>query len=112
MNRWKLSKVQISKIIQSGRSFGFCLGNLKKKALTNVAIPLAGDNFPWLVLNLTSSAITKLDMKISGNGAVRVGKWFTLFISNKDLKDIVKIIKSLEDLDASINGVTETVNMK
>ena len=40
----KLSKVQISKITQSG---GFCsswLGNLGKKALTNIAIPIAKDN--------------------------------------------------------------------
>ena len=91
MNRWKLSKVQISKIIQSGRSFGFCLGNLKKKALTNVAIPLAGDNFPWLVLNLTSSAITKLDMKISGNGAVRVGKWLLYLFQIKIWKILLKV---------------------
>ena len=40
----KLSKVQISKIIQSS---GFCsswLGNSGKNALTNIAIPLARDN--------------------------------------------------------------------
>ena len=35
----KLSKAQISKIIQSGGSFGSWLANLGKKALTNVAIP-------------------------------------------------------------------------
>ena len=37
----KLSKAQISKIIQSGGSFGSSFGNLGKKALTNVAISLA-----------------------------------------------------------------------
>ena len=37
----KLSKAQISKIIQSGGSFGSWLANLGKKALANVAIPLA-----------------------------------------------------------------------
>ena len=36
----KLYKAQISKIIQSGGSFGSWLGNLRKKALTNIAIPL------------------------------------------------------------------------
>ena len=36
----KLSKAQISKIIQPGRFFGSWLGNLRKKALTNIAIPL------------------------------------------------------------------------
>ena len=35
----KLSNAQISKIIQSGGSFGSWLGNLGKKALTNIAIP-------------------------------------------------------------------------
>ena len=40
----KRSKTQISKIIQSGRPFGSKLANLGKKALTNVAIPLARDN--------------------------------------------------------------------
>ena len=29
--------------------------------------------------------------------AVRVGKGFTLFISNEDMNDIIKVIKSLED---------------
>ena len=59
----KLSKPQISKIIQLGGSFGSWLGNLGKKALTNIAIPLARDNLPGLVSNLTSSAINKLNKK-------------------------------------------------
>ena len=42
----KLSKAQISNIIQSGRSFGSWFANLGKKALTNIAIPLARDNLP------------------------------------------------------------------
>ena len=57
----KLSKVHISKIIQSGGSFGSWLGNLRKNPLTNVAIPLARDNLPELVSNLTSNAINKFD---------------------------------------------------
>ena len=67
----KLSKAQISKIIHSGGSFGYWLANLGKKALTNVAIPLATDNLPGLVSNLTSTAMNKFDKKISGKGAVR-----------------------------------------
>ena len=50
----KLIKAQLSKIIESGESFGSWLVNLGKKALTNIAIPLARDNFPGLVSNLTS----------------------------------------------------------
>ena len=45
----KLRKTQISKIIQSGGSFGSWLGNLGKKALTNVAIHFAKDNLPGLL---------------------------------------------------------------
>ena len=48
----KLSKAQISKIIQSGGSFGSWLGNVGKKALTTIAIPLAIDNLSGLVSNL------------------------------------------------------------
>ena len=87
----KLSKAQKSKIIQSGGSFGFWLGNLGKKALTNLAIPLVRDNLLWLVSNLASNAANKLEWKITGKRAVRAGKGFTLFISNEDMNDIVKV---------------------
>ena len=105
----KLRKARISKIIQSGGSFDPFLGNLGKKALTNIAIPLARDNLPGLVSNLTSNAINKLERKISGKGAVRAEKGFTLFISSKDMNGIIKIIKSLEDSGVLFHGVTETV---
>ena len=64
----KLSKAQISKIIQSGGSFGSWLGNLGKKSLRNVAIPLARDNLPELVNILASNATNKFKRKISGKG--------------------------------------------
>ena len=85
------------------------LGNLRKKTLTNIAILLARDNLPALVSNLTLNPINKFGRKIGGKGAVRAGKGFTLFISNEDLNDIIKIIKSLEDSGVLIDGVTETV---
>ena len=90
----KLSKAQISKIIQSGGSFGLWLGNLGKKVITDLAIPLARDNLPG---NLTSNAINKFERKTSGKGAVGTRKGISLFISNEDMNDIIKIIKSLED---------------
>ena len=105
----KLSKTQISKIVQSGGSFGSWLGNLSKKSLTNVSIPLARNNLPGLVSNLTLNTINKFERKISGKGAVRAGKGFTLFISNEDMNDIIKIIKYLENLGVLIDGVIETV---
>ena len=99
----------ISKIIQSGRSFGSSLGNLGNKALTNIAILLATENLPGLVSNLTSNPINKFERKVSGKGAVRSGKGFTLFVSNEDSNDFIKIIKSLEDSRVLIDGVTEAV---
>ena len=59
----KPSKAQISKIMQSGKSFGSSLFSLGRKALNSIAIPLARDNFPGLVRNLTSSAINNLTRK-------------------------------------------------
>ena len=37
---------------------------------------------------------------------MRAGKGYT---SNKDMNDIINIIKSLEDSDVLLDGVTETV---
>ena len=108
----KLSKAQISKIIQSDGSFGSWLCNLGKKALTNVAISFTRDTLPGLVRNRTSNAINKFIRKINGKGAAREAKRVTLFISNKDMNYVIKIIKSLEDSCALIDGVTETVNHK
>ena len=104
----KLSKTQISKIIQSCGSFGSWLGNLGKKVPTNIAIPLARDNLPGLVSNLNVNALNKFERKVSGKGAVRAGKGFVLFILNEDMNDIIEIIKWL-DSRVLIDGVTETL---
>ena len=57
----KLSATQICK--NKSKSFGSWLANLRKKALTKVAIPLAKDNLSGLVSNLTSNAINKFENK-------------------------------------------------
>ena len=49
------------KIIQSGGSCWSWLGKLGKKILTNIYVPLARDNLPGLVNNLTSNAIDSLE---------------------------------------------------
>ena len=46
---------------------------------------------------------------MSGKWAVRPGNGFTLFISNEDMNDINKIIKSLEDSGVLIDRVTKTL---
>ena len=88
------------------------MANLGKKAPANVAIYLARDDLPGLVSKLPSDARNKFERKIWGIGAVIAGKGFTLFIWNEDVNDIIKIIKSLEDSNVIIDGITETVNMK
>ena len=62
--------------------------------------------------NLSSNAVNKSKSKVSGKGAVRAGKGFTLLISNEYMNDITKIIKSLEDSGVLINGVTETIFLR
>ena len=47
---------------------------------------------PGLVNNLASNARNKSERKISKKGAIRVGKRFTLFISNEDMNYINWII--------------------
>ena len=60
----KLSKARISKKIQSGLSFFSWLDNLDKKALINVAIPLARDDLPELLSNLASNEINNSEKKV------------------------------------------------
>ena len=105
----KLSKAQNSTIIQSGGSFGSSLDNLRKEALTNIAISLGRDNLPGSLSNLSSKAIHKFKRKISEKGAARAGKGFTAFASNENMNDIARILKSLEDSGVLINRVSDTV---
>ena len=55
------------------------------------------------------NVINKFERKISGKGAVRAGKRFTLFISNEDMADIIKMVESLEKSGLPIDGLTKTV---
>ena len=63
-------------------------------------------------LTITNENLNNFDRKMSGKGAARAGKGFTLFILNEDMNDIIKIKKSLEDSVVIIDGVTETVKHK
>ena len=55
----------MSKITESGGSFGSWLDCLGKKVLRNSVIPLAKYNLSGLVSNSTSSSINKFERKIS-----------------------------------------------
>ena len=45
---------------------------------------------------MTSNAINKFEREINEKEAVTAGKEFALFISNEEMNDNIKIIKSLE----------------
>ena len=83
-----------------------------QKNTTKCCYFFSWDNLPGLVSNVTLNAINQFERKISGKGALRVGKKFTSFISNQDIIYIFKIIKWLEDSGLLINRVTETVKHK
>ena len=100
----KLSKTQLSKMIQSGGFLGRLLGPLLKTGLPlikNVIKPLAKRVlFP---LGLTAAASTVdagIHKNILGSGTT------TLIISNDEMESIIEIIKSLEDSGLLLKGVS------
>ena len=92
----KLPKTQLSKMIQSGGFFSRLLGPLLKTGLPlikNVIKPLAKSVLIPLGLTAAASAADAgIHKKILGSGNT------TLIISNNEMEDIIKIIKSLEIL--------------
>ena len=99
----KLSKTQLSKMMQSG---GF-LGNLLSKLagpLMKVAMPLAKNVLAPLGLTAAMSAIDgSIKKKMLGSGIT------TLIISNDGMNDIMKIVKSLEDSGVLLKGTSERI---
>ena len=105
----KLSKTQLSKMIQSGGFLGRLFGPLVKTGLpliSNVIKPLAKSVLIPLGLTAAASATDAgIHKKILGSGHNNT----TLIISNDEINDIIKIVKSLEDSGLLLKGVTETV---
>ena len=103
----KLSKTQISKMIQSGGFLGRLLGPLLKTGLPlmkNVIKPLAKSVLIPLGLTAAASAADAgIHKKILGSGTT------TLIISNDEMKDIIRIVKSLEDSGLLLKRVSETI---
>ena len=99
----KLSKAQISKIIQSGGFLGSLLSKLAGP-LIKVAIPLAKNVLAPLGITAAASAIDAgIQKKIHGSGTT------TLIISNEEMNDIMKIVQALEDSNILLKGVTKTI---
>ena len=89
----KLSRAQISKIIQSGGFIGSLLSKLVGP-LMKVAITLAKNVLAPLGITAATSAIDAgIQTKIHGSGTT------TFIISNKEMNDIMKIVQALEDSD-------------
>ena len=62
---------------------------------------------PLGMLGLTAAA-SATDAAINKN-ILGLGNHLTLIISNDDMKDLLKIVKSLEDSGILLHGITETV---
>ena len=114
----KLSKTQLSKIIQSGGFLGRLLDLLLKAGLPlikNVIIPLAKSVLiPLGLTAATSAADAGIHKKILGSGrhhssSSAAHNMTTLIISNNEIGVIIKIVKSLEGSGLLVEGVTETV---
>ena len=105
----KLSKTQLSKMIQSGGFLGKHLGPLLKTGLplvNSVIKPLARSVLiPSGLTAAAQAADTGIHRKILGFGYNNT----TLIISNDEMDDILKIVKSLEDSAVLLKGVSETI---
>ena len=103
----KLSKAQISKIIQSGGFLGKLLGPLLETGLPlikNVIKPLAESVLIPLILTAAASAADAgIQKEILGSETT------SLVISNEEMNDIMKIVQALEDSGVLLKGVSETI---
>ena len=97
----KLSKTQLYKIERSDGFLGALLGPLLMAGL-----PLIGNVFEQLSKNVliqlgltTSATDTPVHKKMFGSGKI------TLIISNEEMNDIMKIVKSHEESRLVIKGV-------
>ena len=104
----KFSKTQLSKMIQSGGFLGKLRGPLLKTGLPlmkSVITPLAKSVLiPLGQTAAASAADAGIHKKILGSGNNT-----TLIILNKDIEDLIKIVKSLEDSSLLSKGVTESL---
>ena len=111
----KLSKTQLSKMIQSGGFLGRLLGPLLKTGILLIKYvikPLAKSVLICVGLTAASSAADAgiHKKKILGSGEYKQNNNITtLIISHNEMEDIIRIVKSLEDSGLLLKGFTETV---
>ena len=105
----KLSKPQITKIIQSGGFLGSLLSKLAGP-LMNVAVPLGKKYFTTIRNNSSSSAIDVGIQKTKNKQNKKHGsRNTTLIISNEEMNDIMKSVQALADSNISLKGVTKII---
>ena len=113
----KLSKTQLLKMIQSGGFLGKLLGPLLKTGLPllkSVIKPLAKSVLIPLGLTAAASAADAgIHKKIIGSGRpldlAPLHNNIALIISNDEMDDVLKIVKSLEDSGLLLKGVSKTI---
>ena len=98
----KLSKAQIKKLIQSGGFLGKLLSKLAGP-LMKVALSLAKNVFAPLGLTAAMSAIDGGIQKKMHSSGVK------LIIEQEDMKDIMEIIKALENSGILLKGVSKAI---
>ena len=102
----KLSKSQISKIIQSHGLLGSLLSKLAGP-LMKVAIALAKNVLaPFGITAAASRIDAGIEKKIHRSGTT------TLIISNEKMNNIMKIVQALEDSHILLKRVTKTIKNK
>ena len=105
----KLSKTQLSKMMQSGGFLGKLLDPLLKTGLPlmkSVIKPLTKSVLIPLGLTAAASAADAgIHKKILGSGHNNT----TLIISNDEMDEILKIVKSLENSGVLLKGISETI---
>ena len=99
----KLSKAQISKMIQSGQLLGSSLSKIADP-LMKVAVPLARNILAPLKITAAVSAVhAEIQKEVRGSGTT------TLIISNEEMNNIMKINQVLEDSNILSKGITKTI---
>ena len=108
----KLSKTQLSQMIQSGGFLGRLLGPSLKTGIPlikDIIKPLAKSVLiPLGLTAAVSAADAGIHKKILGSGHNHPSST-TLIISNNEMEDIIKIVKSIDNSGLLLKGVTETV---
>ena len=104
----EFSKAQLLKMIQSGGVLGKLLAPLFKTGLplmeSVITILAKSVLIPLGLTAAASAADAGIHKKILGSGNNT-----TLIISNKDMDNLIKIVKSLEDSGLLLKGITELV---